>query len=265
MAMEKGIIPGNPTFENPSPKSQSLPPLLALCLLLAANHSIPTRIVDFAGWKVKASRAAIPWPPCPIRRASVNSFGYGGSNVHVILEQAPVLPEGPRHVSSYLLDDDDFDLGSEDAEKPSLLVLSANDEAALRSNIRRLTSHLLNPRVKVDLDDLAYTLSEKRSRLFQRAFVATRNTEFDESMFTIGKKKSEPPKVGLIFTGQGAQWPQMGKDLVAYFPRARIILEELDAALQGLPQPPKWSLLSTLYYLPNPINFEPEMLMLRNR
>lgn len=161
-----------------------------------------TRIVDFAGWKVKASRTAIPWPSCSIRRASVHSFGYGGSNVHVVLEQAPVLPEGPRHVSSYLSDDDDFDLGGEDAERPSLLVLLANDEAALRSNIRRLTSHLLNPRVRVDLDDLAYTLSDKRSKLFQRAFLTTRNTGSMRICSLSGRKNPKPPESALFLLGK---------------------------------------------------------------
>ncbi|KAI0188556.1 putative polyketide synthase [Astrocystis sublimbata] len=210
MAIEKGLIPGNPTFENPSPK------------------------IDFASWKVKASRTALPWPECSIRRASVNSFGYGGSNVHVVIEQAPAVSEGPRHVSS------------QEADRPSLLVFSANDETTLKSNVNGIATHLMNPRVSVDLADLAYTLSEKRSKLFRRGFITTKSTDLDESSLTTGKKKSETPRIGFVFTGQGAQWPQMGKDLVTYFPSTRLILDELDQVLQGLPQPPTWSLLSEL-------------------
>ncbi|KAI0198971.1 polyketide synthase [Astrocystis sublimbata] len=222
MAIEKGLIPGNPTFENPSPK------------------------IDFASWKVKASRTALPWPECSIRRASVNSFGYGGSNVHVVIEQAPAVSEGPRHVSSYLSDDDDFDFDRQEADRPSLLVFSANDETTLKSNVNGIATHLMNPRVSVDLADLAYTLSEKRSKLFRRGFITTKSTDLDESSLTTGKKKSETPRIGFVFTGQGAQWPQMGKDLVTYFPSTRLILDELDQVLQGLPQPPTWSLLSEL-------------------
>ena len=194
---------------------------------------------------MKATRTAIPWPTCSIRRASVNSFGYGGSNVHVVLEEAK-LQDGPRHISSYLSEDDDFDLDDEDAERPYTIVLSANDETSLRANIKALSDHLVNPRVKVSLPDLAHTLSERRTRLFHRAFVTTRNTELDESSFVMGKKSPGPPRIGFIFTGQGAQWPQMGKDLLQFFPWTRSILEELDGVLQSLSDPPKWSFISMI-------------------
>ncbi|KAF4898987.1 Highly reducing polyketide synthase [Colletotrichum fructicola] len=222
LATESGLIPGNPTFENPSPK------------------------IDFVGLKVKASRTALPWPTGAPRRASINSFGYGGSNAHLILEQQNI-PGGPRHISSYLPDDAEFSLEDDETENPYILVLSANDSATLRANIKALSSHLINPRVKVDIRDLAYTLSERRSRLWHRAFLTKRSlTELDENSFVVGKKSSEAPRVAFVFTGQGAQWPQMGKDLLRYFSWTRQILEELDSVLQGLPNPPKWSLVNEL-------------------
>ncbi|KAH6886253.1 hypothetical protein B0T10DRAFT_516260 [Thelonectria olida] len=222
LATETGIIPGNPTFENPSPK------------------------IDFAGLKVKASRTAIPWPAGALRRASINSFGYGGSNAHLIVEQQKI-PGGPRHVSSYVSDDADFSLDEEDADRPSTLVLSANDAASLRANIKALSNHLINPRVKINLADLAYTLSERRSKLWHRAFVTTRNlTDLDENAFVLGKKSAEAPKIGFVFTGQGAQWPQMGKELLQFFPWTRDVLKELDDVLQSVPNPPSWSLVNEL-------------------
>jgi acyl transferase domain-containing protein len=75
LAIEKGFIPGNPTFINPNPK------------------------IDFAGHRVKATRTTIPWPNNSVRRASVNSFGYGGSNVHAVIEEAPAHHR-PRHTAS---------------------------------------------------------------------------------------------------------------------------------------------------------------------
>lgn len=173
----------------------------------------------------------------------MNSFGYGGSNLHVVLEEA-CLPHGPRHVSSYLNDGDEFLMDEEqDSERPQTLVFSANDEKSLKSYIKTISNHLINPRVKVNLADLAFTLSERRTKHFHRAYVVTQNTELDENSFVFSKKGVEAPRIGFVFTGQGAQWPQMGRGLLEIFPETSAILEELDDALQSLPDPPKWSLV----------------------
>ncbi|KAK4113196.1 hypothetical protein N656DRAFT_730717 [Canariomyces notabilis] len=232
LAIEKGLIPGTPTFMKPSPK------------------------IDFIGNKVKASRVSLAWPDegYPLRRASINSFGYGGSNAHAIIEQAPV--EGrENHIFSIKTDssaddeedEDDEEIEDTAARRPFVLVLSANDAASLKGNMQALTNHLVNPRVKVRLSDLAYTLSERRTRLWHRAYVSTASTEIEESDFVVARKAPSPPKLGFVFTGQGAQWPQMGRDLLAFFPSiTRSILEELDAVLQAQPEAPKWSLLTEL-------------------
>ncbi|ETS80425.1 hypothetical protein PFICI_07954 [Pestalotiopsis fici W106-1] len=222
MSIEKGVIPGNPTFHTPSPK------------------------IDFAGAKVKVSRTLIKWPENAPRRASINSFGIGGSNAHAIVQQAP-LREQVRHVSSYLdTAGGEFSSDDDEAATPYSLVLSANDAATLEANIKALCNHLINPGVKVDLADLAYTLSARRSRLFHRAYVSTRSTNISESDFVLGKQAPEPFKIGFVFTGQGAQWPQMGRDLLEFFPWVQSILEELDQVLQSQPDPPSWSLISEL-------------------
>ncbi len=208
-------------------------------------------LVDFVGNRVRASRTTIPWPDQTdvSRRASVNSFGYGGSNAHAIIEQAP---PGQRvcHVFSYLAEDDfsfddDCDVNSDNV-KPFTLVLSANDAATLRANIDALCRHLINPRVRVNLADLAYTLSERRSHLYHRASFTSNSVEFETSDFVLNKKSPKAPRIGFVFTGQGAQWPQMGKDLLQCFPQTRTILEGLDAVLKGLPNPPTWSIITEL-------------------
>lgn len=134
----------------------------------------------------------------------------------------------------------------EDQDRPCTILLSANDEVSLRANIKALSNHLINPRVKVGLVDIAYTLSERRTHLFHRAFLTTRNTEIDETAFSLGKNTSDAPRIGFIFTGQGAQWPQMGKDLLSFFPWTISILKELDATLHNLPDGPTWSLIGAL-------------------
>lgn len=222
LSIEHGVIPGNPTFINPSPK------------------------IDFVGSKVRAFRNAISWPENSPKRVSINSFGVGGSNAHAIIEAHTADRE--HHVSSYTSAEDEFDLDDEYASRPSILVLSANDAASLRANIKALGNHLINPRVKVSLSDLAYTLSERRTQLWHRAFVSTRTTELDErpEAWAVAKKSPQTPSFGFVFTGQGAQWSQMGKDLLRFFPWTRTILEELDTVLQSLHDPPSWSLVSEL-------------------
>ncbi|KAF9884922.1 hypothetical protein FE257_000913 [Aspergillus nanangensis] len=225
LAVEKGAIPGNPTFLNPSPK------------------------IDFAGNKLKATRTLIPWPKDALRRASVNSFGIGGSNAHAIVEAAKA-EQRVNHAYSYRDENLDFTLDDDDdndgASQMYTLVVSANDSSSLAANTRALCAHLMNPRVKVNLADVAYTLSERRTRLFHRAFVSTRTTDVHENLFTVAKRSPKAPKVGFLFTGQGAQWPRMGKALVEAVPWVRSTLKDLDEVLQSLPNPPEWSLISEL-------------------
>lgn len=223
LAVERGIIPGNPTFFDPNPQ------------------------IDFQSSRVRASRNTIKWPAMARRRASVNSFGFGGANAHVVLEATDYSP----HVSSYLqkIGHDFFDSDNEDAAleaKPTLLVFSANDEHSLNNNVKSLSAHLINPGVSIDIGDLAYTLSERRSRHYHRGFVVARNSQITQESIVFGKKKSSPPKIGFIFTGQGAQWSQMGLDLVETFPSAKKVLQHLDDVLQTLPSPPEWSLVGEL-------------------
>lgn len=225
MAVEKGIIPGNPTFIDPNPK------------------------IDFERLKVKASRTSLPWPDMPSRIASVNSFGYGGSNAHVVLQDRGSFLKGQKasYVSSFAAGDNFFDDDDDDeASGPlQLHVFSTNDEESMKNYFKKLQSHIRNPGVSVKNTDLAYTLS-RRSRLFNRGFIVSRSSSLDESDLVTGKKNPEPPRVGFVFTGQGAQWSQMGKGIVELFPQTKIVLQKLDEALQSLPNPPAWSLLEEL-------------------
>ncbi|KAI0114052.1 hypothetical protein GGR51DRAFT_546724 [Nemania sp. FL0031] len=223
LSMENGFIPGSPTFVNPSPK------------------------IDFVGNKVKAFRSGIPWPVDAPRRSSINSFGVGGSNSHAIIEHPQVALQG-NHVSSYTLVDDGFAVADGESPRPFIVVLSADSADSLHTGIRSLGDHLINPRVKVGLSDLAYTLSERRTKFWHRAFIATQTTEIADMPegWVVSKKSSQPPTVGFVFTGQGAQWPRMGKDLLQFFPWTREILQELDDALHNLSHPPSWSLIREL-------------------
>ncbi|KAI1271763.1 hypothetical protein F5Y07DRAFT_329734 [Xylaria sp. FL0933] len=223
LSMERGFIPGTPTFINPNPK------------------------IDFAENKVKAFRIGIPWPQHAPRRASINSFGVGGSNSHAIIEH-PDSAIRDKHVSSYTLAEDGFAVADDESSRPFIVVLSANDAGSLQAGIQSLGDHLINPHVKVSLQDLSYTLSERRTKFWHRAFITTQTTEIADmpEKWIVSKKSTQTPTVGFIFTGQGAQWSQMGKELLQFFPWTRKILQELDDVLHNLRHPPSWSLISEL-------------------
>ena len=131
-------------------------------------------------------------------------------------------------LTSYVFDNDDLSLDDDEAPRPFILVLSANDAGSLNANIKALTTHMINPRVKARLSDLAYTLSKRRTKLWHRAYITTQNTALDDrpDAWHVAKKSPNVPIFGFVFTGQGAQWPQMGRDLLQFFPWTRKILEE---------------------------------------
>ncbi|KAK1975925.1 hypothetical protein LZ30DRAFT_785922 [Colletotrichum cereale] len=259
MAVESGTIPGNPTFVTPNPN------------------------IDFEGLRVRPTRWNMPWPKASnkYRRASVNSFGYGGSNAHAVLDNTEHFlqhrqnqdqhhtstQKGPSpYVSSYVKTADLLqslvNAAGTNAKpfpspirKPQVLVFSANDEDSLRRQIEAISTHLLDPRVSIDLADLSHTLSERRSRHFFRASVLARPTlngkagSISMDAVRYAKRPQGAARIGFVFTGQGAQWSQMGADLIRTFPEtAGAMVKELDAVLQGLPAEarPAWTLLEEL-------------------
>ncbi|KAI1319730.1 thiolase-like protein [Xylariaceae sp. FL0255] len=222
LCLEKGIIPGNPTFIDPSPK------------------------INFGKLRLWTSKTATRWPEVPFRRASVNSFGYGGSNAHVIVDEAKGL-NATSVKSSYMAEDDEDFFADTITKRPYLITLSANSEKSITDYFVKLDSHLSNPAVKVDLRDLAYTTNEKRSRHYSRGFlVADRADGLDLPSFVRRHIGDEVPKVGLVFTGQGAQWPEMGKDLLDAFPLAARTIKYLDQVLKNSYAPPSWTLWGEL-------------------
>ncbi|KAI9687315.1 MAG: Type I Iterative PKS [Bathelium mastoideum] len=219
LSIQNGAIPGNPTFNNPNPN------------------------IDFFNLRLQASKELRVWPSVPFRRAGVSSFGYGGSNVHVVVDEAnhALLGGTPTHVSSFV-NEDASDLFGETVttDRQYVLVFSANDEQSLRTYSESLDRHLSYPGVNVQLKDLAYTLSERRTHHFHRAYLITNECTIDRNALVLGKICSNP-RIGLIFTGQGGQWPQMGLALCENFPIARKVIHSLDETLRKLPDGPIWS------------------------
>ena len=158
LSLEAGVIPGNPTFVDPNPK------------------------INFEKLRVRPSRWSTPWPSVPFRRAGINSFGYGGSNAHVIVDEAKGLK--CHYTSSYLREEDD-DLFAEEltAKRPYLLILSAADKKSLDAQFSALDKHLSNPAISVKVRDLVYTLGERRTQHYHRGFVITSGADVDTQNF----------------------------------------------------------------------------------
>ncbi|KAF5026352.1 hypothetical protein F66182_1560 [Fusarium sp. NRRL 66182] len=186
-----------------------------------------------------------PWPSLPDgqpRRASVNSFGFGGTNAHAILESWQGCNEK----------------ASSPSNNGSLFVLSANSVQTLASRAAQLCTYLdANP--DVDLHRLAYTLFLRANFSFRATFSATSAGQLatklkaailSKNPRTISIPESLPPRILGIFTGQGAQWATMGVGLYessAVFRRALIRMQESLDTLPDHQDRPTWSLLEALF------------------
>lgn len=177
--------------------------------------------IDFAHSPFVVNDTLRPWPHSeqPLR-AGVSSFGVGGTNAHVILEQAPAMP------------------GSDAAEGPQLLYLSGRTPAAVATSAARLADHLTaNP--GANLGDISSTLLHGRKAFNHRACVVAAST--DEAVIRL-RELSTPhvresikpaPEVVFLFPGQGSQYPGMGKVLYESEPAFRAALDDCAEALRG--------------------------------
>ncbi|KAL3462238.1 hypothetical protein BJX64DRAFT_288570 [Aspergillus heterothallicus] len=200
--------------------------LLPHILMKEPNPKIP-----FETAKLIVPQDSSPWPEGRKERISVNNFGVGGTNVHVILDSASSLN---LHTA------DDRACQAHPHPHPRVLVVSANTERSLTRRVEDIKVYLANsPQA---LRDLSFTLGERREHLAYRAFaLATEGQEL--GTFNVGAASCGGlPEITFVFTGQGAQWPAMGKSLMETFGIFRETIRRLDQALQRLTSPPTWTL-----------------------
>jgi acyl transferase domain-containing protein len=119
-----------------------------------------------------------------------------------------------------------------------LYVLSANDKSALEAQMQRLTVYLeQRPEVFQNslLPNLAYTLGQRRSILSWKVAIPARSSAelipILASTSITGSRSTKEPRIGFIYTGQGAQWHAMGRELLDTYPVFSETMEKIDSCL----------------------------------
>ncbi len=179
--------------------------LIKACLVLregkmppAANFAAPNPRLGLEASPFFIPTAVRPFAGGNPRRAGVSSFGFGGSNAHIILEEhrreAPAAPSAA----------------------PTLLLLSARDEAALERRRSDLAAHL-EEHPELALADVAHTLARRASFAHRAAWLAEPGEAWPARLRAapdiVGRAETRP--VAFLFPGQGAQRPGMGAELYA--------------------------------------------------
>jgi acyl transferase domain-containing protein len=169
----------------------------------------------------------ILWPNNNLRRASVNSFGFGGSNAHIIIDDAGgYLREHGLvgHHSTVRRDAAVVPNGVHSSTiRTKLIVWSANRETALSSMTEAFAKHFAAPESLEDsdhlVDDLAYTMSCRRTHHEWRSCAivdSSLNLKDISQIISKPSRSNKSPVIAFIFTGQGAQYKRMGTQLLPY-------------------------------------------------
>ncbi|OJJ66336.1 hypothetical protein ASPBRDRAFT_138029 [Aspergillus brasiliensis CBS 101740] len=207
LALEHRTVPPNINFDQPNPNIHK------------GNATIHVPVKP------------TPWPADRQERISINSFGVGGANAHVILESAAASGV--------------HELPPRSSDHPSLLVVSGHNKESLQRRVEDIVSYINSH--PTNLCDVAYTLALRREHGSYRAFaVVYPDTPADSSQFYSSLKMTSPPAPTFVFTGQGAQCAGMGKRLLETEPLFYEAIKKMDDVLQGLPEPAEWSLLEEL-------------------
>ncbi|MER7407943.1 type I polyketide synthase [Streptomyces sp. NPDC000070] len=210
----------------------------------------PTPHVDWSAGRVELLTAPRPWPSSDRpRRAGVSAFGIGGTNAHVIVEEAPQKTTAVSWSAAATQPARQTALSPKTAAAPPVpWLLSAADEPALRAQARRLAAGAAN-RPGLSPTDIAYSLAVSRSALTHRALVpAGDRSRMLDALNAFAQGRDAPgvvrgladPEIrtAFLFTGQGAQRPRMGAELRAAFPVFADAFDEVCRYLDDrLPRP----------------------------
>lgn len=196
-------------------KHQQLPPTL--------HFQSPNPLLNLAQTPFYVNHSLRPWASQgQPRRAGVSSLGVGGTNAHIILEEAPKLGPSSR------------------SRPQQLLLLTAKSKTALEGNSQRLAHHLRH-HPEQPLADIAYTTQMGRQPFrYRRVVVGSCHEEIaaalesqDRSKLFTQEASQSKPAIGFFFPGGGAQYLNMGRDLYDHEPLYRQIIDEGLTLLRG--------------------------------
>jgi acyl transferase domain-containing protein len=187
------------------------------------------------GTRLRFPVAVEPWRSGDApRRAAVSSFGWSGTNAHVILEEAPPAPRSQE---------------TRPAHDLRILPISGHDPEAVIAMAQRFASQL-GAEPQVNLDDVCYTAATRRSHHACRLAVTGRTAaDMAQAIDDAVDQRPPPPaaggapRVAFVFPGHGAQWAGMGQDLLQSEPVFRDAIARIDAAIKA---EAGWSLLELI-------------------
>lgn len=226
LALQRKVIPPNMHFNTPNPE------------------------IDFEGKRLRIPTRAVEWrqqkSDIPLR-VSINSFGYGGTNAHAILEEYTGHCKEASAVEP-------CDLATDmRASRPYLLPLTSDSDKADSLVASKLIDYINNT-AGVTAPALALAMSQRRTMHRHRSFAIGNDLEGLTSSLSNPlpaakwtSKLDRVPRLGFVFTGQGAQWFGMGRSLIEKSPLFLHTLQKCDRILQALTEHrPNWSVVEEL-------------------